>query len=344
MSVLYFSVGMVGLASAFSIPFLIRRMRRRWVYTIGAGCLVLTALGLWTGTFAGLAVGMLARSFGGAAASITLSLYVMDYIRRRDLVHSEPLRIMFSALAWTAGPTLGVYLHEAVGLGAAELLSAASALLLIAYFWLLRLSENPAVAAATRPPPTPWGGIRRFMAQPRLRLAWVIPFSRSCWWTMFMVYPPLYLVQEGLPELAGAALVSAGNALLILTPLAGRLARRVGLRWPIIGAFLLTSVCTLGAGALSGFPLAVILLLLVGAIGPTVLDALGNIPFMRSVRPFERPQMTTVFRTHIDLSDLLPAGIYALLLSFFDLDAVFLACGLWMLAAAAFARLLPRRF
>jgi hypothetical protein len=73
-----------------------------------------------------------------------------------------------------------------------------------------------------------------------------------------------------------------------------------------------------------------------------VLDGLGNIPFLRAVKPFERPQMATVFRTYIDLSDLLPAALYSVLLSFFDIRVVFLAAGLWMLVAAAVARHLPR--
>ena len=54
--------------------------------------------------------------------------------------------------------------------------------------------------------------------------------------------------------------------------------------------------------------------------------------------------MTTVFRTYLDLSDLLPPALFALLLSFFGLASVFVAAGLWMLAIGVTARLLPRRF
>jgi len=83
--------------------------------------------------------------------------------------------------------------------------------------------------------------------------------------------------------------------------------------------------------------------LLVGATATVALDALGNIPFMRSVHPYERPQMTTVFRTYIDFSDLLPAAMFSVLLTFFDIRAVFVTAGLWMLAEVFAARRLPRR-
>jgi hypothetical protein len=53
--------------------------------------------------------------------------------------------------------------------------------------------------------------------------------------------------------------------------------------------------------------------------------------------------MTTVFRTYIDLSELLPSALFAVLLSFFGLASVFATTGVLMLAIGLTARLLPRR-
>jgi MFS family permease len=344
-SVLNFGVGIIGLTASFSIPLLIRRLRRRWVYTAGAVALVGAAALLATGTLTGQITGMLVRAYGVAALNITVQLYVMDHIKKRDFVRSEPLKMMLSAFAWTGAPTLGVVLYQEVGQGAAEIFSAASAMTALAFFWFLRIQDNPAVRAAVRPPPNPFANIARFVSQPRLRLAWIIPFGRSSWWSMFFVYPPLYMVVSGEGKLAGALLVSAGNALLVLTPLVGRFAARHGLRRPVIGAFILLGSATIVSTTVFGTPLLVAGFLLVGALGAVTLDALGSIPFMRSVHPYERPEMTTVFRTYIDLSDLLPSGIFALLLSIpgADIRIVFLASGLWMLVTAGIATRLPRR-
>jgi len=345
-SQLNLGVSVASLAGGLTVPLLIRRLRRRWVYSLGICLTMVAGILLATGTLTGQIGGMVARAIGGAATNISLMLYVMDYIRRRDLVHSEPLRMLFSAAAWAAGPFLGVFLNKQLGRGAGEVVTVASALLLLGYFWYLRIQDNPAVAAATQPPPNPIASIRRFLAQPRLLLAWFIPFGRSCWWTMFSVYPPIYMVQAMGGDrggLWGAAIVSAGNALLFGAPLAGRLARRVGIRLPIIGAFVGLGLTTSAAGLFYAWPLAVIACLLAAAVGAVILDAIGGIPFMRSVRPFERPQMTSVYRTYIDLSDLVPAAVFSLLLSYFDLRAVFLATGSFALFAALVARQLPRR-
>ena len=85
-----------------------------------------------------------------------------------------------------------------------------------------------------------------------------------------------------------------------------------------------------------------ILCLLAAACGAVTLDALGGIPFMRFVHPYERPQMTSVYRTYIDMSDLVSAAAFWLLLNLFDLQAVFIASGLFALGMALVARQLPR--
>src|SRR3546814_11851981 len=61
-SLLYFGVGTTGLIGSFTIPLLIRRFRRRWVYSMGVAFLILAAALLATGTIVGQAFGMLIRA------------------------------------------------------------------------------------------------------------------------------------------------------------------------------------------------------------------------------------------------------------------------------------------
>ena len=61
------------------------------------------------------------------------------------------------------------------------------------------------------------------------------------------------------------------------------------------------------------------------------LDALGSAAFLRAVRSYERPQMTAVYRTYLDLSDLLPPLVYSIVLAFFGLGAVFATLGVVLL-------------
>jgi MFS family permease len=341
-SLAFLAVAVTGLAGSFAIPLLIRRIGRRWVYPLGGACLVVAPILFVTETIAGQLGGMLVRVFGTACLNITLNLYIMDYIHKRDLVRSEPRKFLFSAAAWTIGPSLGVLLFYRVGAWAANGFSGVCALLVIVNFWRMRLQDNAAVAAATRSQPNPLASIGRFLSQPRLRLAWVIAFGRTCWWGAFMVYGPLLMVRSGEDPIFGGLMVSAASAMLFFTPLWGRIGARFGLRHTIIGAFCFAGTATLAAGLAGWMPSLAALLLMVGALGGTCLDAIGNIPFLRAAHPYERPQMATVFRTYMDLADLITSGVMVAVLSFFDLPSVFIVSGIAAFALAAFARHLPR--
>ena len=122
----------------------------------------------------------------------------------------------------------------------------------------------------------------------------------------------------------------------------GIFGRRFGLRRVIIGGFLVLGTSTLAAGVLDDLHVSAALLLC-GSLGAAMLDAVGGIPFMRSVRAFERPQMTTVHRTYVDLSELVPSALFAALLLVFPFTAVFIATGLAMFGFAMVAGYLPRR-
>jgi MFS family permease len=341
LSLLFTGVGITGLLASFLIPELIGRISRRWTYTLGCLLLIAAAVALATLTLTGQALGMLIRVFGVACINISTSLYIMQYINKRELTRAEPRRLLFSALAWTAGPSVGVALYQ-LEPAWTYALSASAAAVQLGFFWWLRLHDNPALPRSVRPPPRPWQSVGRFISQPRLRLAWLIPFGRSSWWVFFFIYAPVYMVYAGYGELAGALVVSLGNAMLFLTPVFGRLGMRHGLRPLLLGAHLGAGTFTIAAGLSFALPLAPVLLLLAAALCCAVLDAMGNIPFLRSVRPYERAQMTAVFRTYIDVSELLPPAFYALLLTFFPLPAVFVAAGLINIALAYWIRYLPR--
>jgi len=342
-SLLYLVVGALGLIGTLSIPSLLGVMRRRSVYTLG--CLAQVGMGalIATETLPGLSIGMWLRVFGTAALYTTMNLYIMDYIQKRELVRSEPLRLLFGGFSWTIGPVMGVYVSERLGAGAAAAISAACAAMLLGYFWFQRMRDNPAVAPATRPPPSVAYNIRRFIAQPRMRLAYAIAFARSIWWSMFFVYTPLFMVKAGYDAAASAAVVSAGNAMLFFSMVYGRQARRFGVRPIIVGAFVGAGVVSVMVAMVADRPLTAAALLVLGAGATTALDALGGITFLRAVHPYERAEMATVYSTYRQISDITGPMLFAVILTFLPLPAVFAATGVSMLVMARIALHLPRR-
>jgi MFS family permease len=340
-SLAFLAASAVGLVASFGIPGLIRAFGRGRVYELGGALLVLAPLLLATLTVMGQVSGMLARAFGTACLNVALALYVMEFVAKRDLVRAEPRRFIGAGVAWTLGPALGGILYARTGPWAAHLASGLCGLLILVNYRWLRL-EAQARPAAWRPPPNPVLNVGRFVRQRRLLLAWGIAFGRTAWWNSTVIYGPLYFVETGEGRVAGALFVSALSATLFTAPLWGRVAAVTGVRPAIIFCFLWLAFATLLAGVLADRPPVAALCLVAGAVGAAGLDGIGNIPFLRFVRQAERPQMTAVFRSYIEIADLANSAVYALLLTFLPLPVVFIASAALSFASAALARYLPR--
>lgn len=342
-SVLFFAVSLAGLCGSFTVPWLVRRTARRWVYSLGIGLLIAAPIVLALGTVPAQVAGMVLRVLGVVAGTVCLNLYIMDTIARRDFSRSEPMRIFYSAGAWTVGPALGVYLELYVAPWVPYAASSICAALLLVYFWVLRTTDNPAIFQRAGRVPSPLRNIRRFTMQPRLVLAWLISVGRNAWWAMFFIYTPIFAMRSGLGELAGGLIVSGGTTFLFLMPLWGWCARRFGLRQLLVVGFASAGTATVLVAALATLPWLAAAFLLLAALAMVTLDAVGNVPFMLAVRSRERPEMTTVYATYRDIADLGPPGIFALLLKAFELPAVFVASGLAMLGLAYMSRRLHPR-
>jgi MFS family permease len=340
-SALFTAVGWVALATSFALPWMVRRFRIRRIYALGGALLIVAPLLYWTSTVPGWAAGQMMRVFALACVNIGISLYIMAYIPKRQLGRSEPLRTFCAAFSWSLGPWLGVMLATEFAPAFAYLFSMGCAVLFLAYMLSLPLGDPLATGPAARPT-TPWRNVRRFLAQPRLNLAWLLNFGREFWWVMFFIYGPIYMVQAGESQETGALILSCGTAFLFVTPLMGWVGRKIGLRRFFMTCYAVAGTATILIAVFFDQHWIAAGFLLLGALCGVSMDSVGHVPFLRAVRARERPEMTMVFGTYKDLAGLIPTALFTLLLSFLPLSAVFAATGLVLYGAVLLARFIPR--
>lgn len=317
------------LVTTLLLPYLLRRTRRRWTYTLGIVVSIAAALFLASHTVAGQAAGTFLRGAGASMMNVTLSLYILDHIHKSDYARVEPMRLTFSTLSWTIGPSLGLWLHANLGPAAAQAAVLVAGLTLLAFFWIIRLADPAALPSGTLQPFNPLKNVGRFMSQPRLRLAWSIACARSVYWSALFIYGPIMLIESGMTKSQSGYAISASQLILPLALLSGYIARRVGVRTVIAASFGIICVASVGAGVFgSAVPIVSVIFLLMAAMGATALDGVGAIPYMRAVKPRERREMTSVYRTFIEISDLLPGIIFAFVLTMFPTQTVYILVGL----------------
>ena len=163
------------------------------------------------------------------------------------------------------------------------------------------------------------------------------------WWVTFIIYTPIILLNVGIDDLVGAAVVSIGTAWTLSVPLWGWVGRVKGLRFLLTLGYASAAALTAVVFLFASDAYLMAGLLIVAALGATILDGAGNVLFFRAVRPLERGEMTGIFLTYRDIGQLAPPGLFAVMLKFVALPTVFIAAAGWMFASAGFSRYIPKR-
>lgn len=318
-------------------------LARRRVLTLGVGFLAASAiLFAWGPSWTiPLAIGM--RSAEASIFSVCMSLYMMDFIGKAEMNKAESRRVVWSAVAWIIGPVLGVWLWANLSQDAPFMLSIAGGLALLIAHWYLRYLQNPVLRGPVQPAPSPIRSVPRFFGQRVLRAAYVITLTRSIFWATLFTFGPLYVADAGLPSWAPGAFLSVASGALLMAPIVRRLADAHGVRFMVLRAFVVMGA-SMFALAVIGEPAPVgVVFWLTGALGGGVIDVLGNIPFLRLVKPRERGPMTAVFSTWREVSFMLAPALAWVVLEFAEFHVVFLVIGVLLVVGFSATTLLPRR-
>ena len=140
-SAVYLEVGVVFLIAVLLMPWIIRLVSRRWMFSIGA---LEYSLGLILILFNTEAApyALVVYAVSSVTVFVCLNAYVLDYIEQAELGYCKTLRMFCAAMAWTAGPVLGVFL-ESKWTPLPFLVSAGFGCLLFTAFWWMHLGDSP---------------------------------------------------------------------------------------------------------------------------------------------------------------------------------------------------------
>ena len=346
-SQVYFAIGVLSLLVTLTIPWVSRRVPRRWMYSLAVATYIGAALLCAFADSALFAIGLGMFTFANVVVFVCLNAYIMDYVDRVKLGECQALQLFYSGAAWTIGPFLGIWLMT-LWKPAPFILSAIASCLLLIVFWIYRLGDGKAIHRGGNLQANPFGYLFRFLHQPRLIAGWTFAVMKSCGWWVYILYLPIFAVENGHSEQLGGALLSLSNAFLFLTPLIIK-TMRGRVRMAIITGFF-------GSGCLfflasvnpadSAFSIA---LLVLASMFLILLDVCAGLPFLMAVRPSQRTEMSAVYSTYRDVSSVITPGTASLVLMLAPLQAVFgvtaaslLACV--MIAGKLHPRLGARRF
>ena len=330
-SQMYFAVGVLSLLTGLTVPLVMRYVARRWLYSAGAMLFVLSAsLGMVGGKL--ITVALLCHGIATATVFVCFNAYVLDNVARTELSRLESLRIIYGGLGWTLGPALGVWLLR-YWQGAPFLIVGMAACTMMAAFWWLRVAASHTSNQTVRVGGKPLAYLGRFLQQPRLLAGWLFAVLRSCGWWFYTVYVGIYALQNGLGENVGGIASSLANAGLFMAPLMLRWMQHQSVRHAVRTGFAASGTLFILAALLSPFPLAMVAVLVAASFFLVLLDVCAGLPFLMSVKPSQRTEMSAVYSSYRDVSGILAPAVAWLVLQFTPVAGVFAAGGAMLLLA-----------
>lgn len=334
----------VAIPTVFAAPALARRFGRPGLLTMAVLGGALAAILFTLDLAEAQVLGFVLRALGVALVTMCLNLFILDYVRRGDLGRSEPMRMLSLGIGWIVGPMIGVALSQNVSPEAPYYFSGGMMLLLLVWFWALRFKSAPGVRPTqNRKFAGPLGSLRVFLGQKRMLHAWLNAVGRAMFWMSFFIYTPIYAVKTGLGEVAAGVLLSLGAGGMILMPAWGWLSRRFGIRRVASLAFCAGGLGCAAAWGFAGLPELGAAGILAAALAMTINDGYGNALFFRACRPSQRSAMTPAFTTYRDVAEISHAAVFAALLSFFEIEIVYLVLAFVLTGLALMSRTIHPR-
>ena len=323
-SKVYFLAGLVSLCWGLMVPWANRHVPRRWMYTIGCMMYFVGMSLALVGTPTTAALSLMCNAMATATNFVCFNAYVMDYVDRANLGRGQSLQMFYAATPWAMGPVLGVWLHDQWQ-PLPFLMAGCFAAALITTFWILRLGNGKQIAKAAGPAVNPLAYLGRFFAQPRLIAGWIFACIRSTGWWVYVVYLPYFCIEQGLGNKVGGIALSLSNAMLFTAPFLLRFARRASVRVSVRWAFGLCGGLFLLSALVAPLPWATVLAMMVASVPLVTLDVIGGLPFLMSVKPSERTEMSAVYSSFRDASSIITPGMAWVVLYVAPTAAIFAA-------------------
>ena len=342
-SEIYFVIGLLSLVSGLLVPFLTRFVSRRWIYIGGSLMFAVGSLAASLGGASAIVTGLMLNTIATVLIFVCFNAYVLDYIAKIELGRCETSRMFYSALGWTLGPAFGV-MSWSWWAPAPFVISAVASFVMLGLFLFMRLGNGRLITKARRPTPNPLFYLPRFWAQPRLIAGWLFAVIRSCAWWIYVVYLPIFAIEQGLGDQLGGIALSTSNAMLFIAPLMLKWMLRNSVKRAVRMGFLMSGLLFIATGLVAWMPWTAVLCLVTGTFFLILLDVSAGLPFLLAVKPSERTEMSAIYASYRDVSGIMTPGAAWLVLLIFPMSGIFMAGGIglvgaWLLASTLHPRL-----
>jgi len=267
---------------------------------------------------------------------MTISLFVRDFAKEKDLGKEEGIYFRFSNIGYFVGPLVGGFVAAKFGYTEVFFLAATTSILGLIYFYSKRIVHNPA--------PLIEDGIiskhslihkaKEFFSNKDRTKAYLGTLVLFLWFSFKRIYAPLYIIASGYSDsISGVFLALSVVPYILFEVWVGKYADKHGIRIPqtlgflIIGAFLV-------AIFFSPYPLLNLGLLVLANIGGSFIEPLQEYYLFKHLPKEKEEELYGIYMTTDPVSYFIAPALGAFILVFLPFKFLFLCFGGIMLFAS----------
>ncbi len=258
----------------------------------------------------------------------TFGVILKDSTKYTSIAKDEGIIYTLLNTGWLVGPLIGGYTAARFGIPTVFLLGAAFTLIA---FLVFKFSTIKDVNIEKNPDNNAFKNFRAFFKDSQRTKAYVIRGGLSLWWVLIYLFVPLYMIQQGMTEIAVGYFLSAAIIPLILLEYKfSSLTEKYSFKKVFQIGFFIAAIF----GILTFFLTNTYLLLfslVLASIGLAMLEPNAEAYFLTLVNKKEVSRFFGPFNTTSEVAALIGKILPALLLFILPFKYVFLFFGLAML-------------
>lgn len=342
-SIIFLVLAIMMLLAALISTVIFRKFRRTTIAKTGFLILaIIFFLFLFVTRIAELAIFETIRTWFEIILLITLSLFVRDFAKARNLGEEEGARYKYLNIGILLGPLIGGFLAIRFGYEFVFILASLIMIYGLAYFYHKHVIEkHPAIINSKTTSSNPIiHNIKHFFKDTDRTKAFMVTLSFMLWVGFKRIYIPLYVILSGyLESVSGIILSLSILPLILLEEKVGEYSDKKGMKLPIFAGFLIMAIFLLGIFA-SPFTILNFGMLVLVNIGAALIEPLQEVLVFKHITEKEEEDLFGIYMTADPVAFFLTSGIGLIVLLFLPFKFLFLVFGIIMLTTSIFAKII----
>lgn len=269
--------------------------------------------------------------------AMSLSLYVRDFAKSKNLGEEEGKYFKYSNLGYLIGPLIGGFVASYAGYELVFILSSLSFIIAFFYFNHLQLVKNhPALNPKNQLKNYKIvSSLKQYFANRNRCKAFAFTLFLMIWTGFKRLYVPLYVVFSGYIEsLTGIILALTILPLILLEVKTGEYADKHGVRKPISFGFIIMAISLLVI-FFSPYILLNFAVIVLAHLGMAFVEPLQEYYLFKNMKEEEEDELYGVYMTADPIAYFITPTIGAITLMVLPFNYLFLTFGILMIIASA---------